>query len=179
LKKPEKELESKAIFKKGNIEISLQIEIFDHVQKLLTDGHYFNAVEESYKIVRKKLKNITGKSILRCYTIPDIKKLSKHEKEDHIKDKKKANKPEPAYVVNFINKSYYPFKINKKLSHISELFGINKIMLYPNLSDNDLFPKGSVIVSDSLYPNIGIRFGRGTTVYFIKNLYILSFFYKN
>lgn len=52
---------SKATFKNGNINIELQKEIFDHVQNLLNDGHYFNAVEESYKIVRKKLKDITGK----------------------------------------------------------------------------------------------------------------------
>lgn len=53
--------ESKATFQDGNITIELQKEIFDHVQKLLNDGHYFNAVEESYKIVRQKLKDITGK----------------------------------------------------------------------------------------------------------------------
>ncbi len=52
---------SKATFRKGNINIELQREIFDHVQKLLNDGYYFHAVEEAYKVVRKKLKNITGK----------------------------------------------------------------------------------------------------------------------
>jgi uncharacterized protein (TIGR02391 family) len=52
---------SKATFRNGNINIELQKDIFDHVQKLLNDGHYFNAVEEAYKIVRKKLKDITGK----------------------------------------------------------------------------------------------------------------------
>ncbi|PIV86509.1 MAG: TIGR02391 family protein [Candidatus Moranbacteria bacterium CG17_big_fil_post_rev_8_21_14_2_50_41_107] len=56
-----KENKSKATFKDGNISISLQKDIFDHVQKLLNGGHYFNAVEEAYKIVRKKLKDITGK----------------------------------------------------------------------------------------------------------------------
>lgn len=55
------ESESKATFKKGNITITLQKDIFNHVQKLLNDGHYFNAVEEAYKIVRRKLKDITGK----------------------------------------------------------------------------------------------------------------------
>ena len=61
-KKPEdKENKSKATFKNGNISITLQKEVFDHVQKLLNSGHYFNAVEEAYKIVRKKLKDITGK----------------------------------------------------------------------------------------------------------------------
>ena len=52
---------SKAIFKNGNISIVLQKEVFDHVQKLLNNEHYFNAVEEAYKIVREKLKDITGK----------------------------------------------------------------------------------------------------------------------
>jgi len=52
---------SKATFKNGDINITLQKEVFNHVQKLLNNGHYFNAVEESYKIVRKKLKDITGK----------------------------------------------------------------------------------------------------------------------
>ncbi len=51
----------KAFFINGNISITLQEEIFDHVQKLLNNGHYFNAVEEAYKIVRKKLKDITEK----------------------------------------------------------------------------------------------------------------------
>ncbi len=57
----QKNAKSKATFKNGNINIALQKDVFDHVQKLLNSGHYFNAVEEAYKIVRKKLKNITGK----------------------------------------------------------------------------------------------------------------------
>jgi len=56
-----KDDKSKATFKSGNINITLQKDVFNHVQKLLNSGHYFNAVEEAYKIVRKKLKNITGK----------------------------------------------------------------------------------------------------------------------
>jgi len=52
---------TRATFKNGSINISLKKEIFDHVQKLLDNGHYFNAVEEAYKIVRQKLKSITGK----------------------------------------------------------------------------------------------------------------------
>jgi uncharacterized protein (TIGR02391 family) len=45
----------------NQINIILQKEVFSHVKKLLNDEHYFNAVEESYKIVREKLKSITGK----------------------------------------------------------------------------------------------------------------------
>jgi len=55
------ENKSQATFKNGNINITLQKEVFDHVQKLLNTGNYFNAVEESYKIVRQKLNEITGK----------------------------------------------------------------------------------------------------------------------
>lgn len=51
---------SQATFKNGNITIELQKEVFNHVQKLLNNKHYFNAVEEAYKIVRQKLKDITG-----------------------------------------------------------------------------------------------------------------------
>lgn len=57
----DKENKSQATFKNGNINIVLQNEIFDHVQKLLSDGHYFVAVEEAYKVVRKKLKDMSGK----------------------------------------------------------------------------------------------------------------------
>lgn len=56
-----KENKSKATFNNGYINITLQKDVFDHVQKLLNSGHYFNAVEEAYKIVRQKLKSITGK----------------------------------------------------------------------------------------------------------------------
>ncbi|MCK9360739.1 TIGR02391 family protein [Patescibacteria group bacterium] len=52
---------SKASFENGKINIELQKEIFNHVERLLNDGHYFNAVEEAYKIVRKKLRDVTGK----------------------------------------------------------------------------------------------------------------------
>ncbi|KKP59178.1 MAG: hypothetical protein UR53_C0006G0006 [Candidatus Magasanikbacteria bacterium GW2011_GWC2_34_16] len=55
------ENKSHVTFKNGNINITLQKEVFDHVQKLLNSGHYFNAVEEAYKVVRHKLKDITGK----------------------------------------------------------------------------------------------------------------------
>lgn len=52
---------NKASISDNQISIILQKEVFSHVKKLLNDGHYFNAVEESYKIVREKLKLITGK----------------------------------------------------------------------------------------------------------------------
>jgi uncharacterized protein (TIGR02391 family) len=42
------------------IEILLNESVFSHVQGLLEDGHYSNAVEEAYKIVREKLRDITN-----------------------------------------------------------------------------------------------------------------------
>lgn len=53
--------QSKATFDNGSINIILQPDIFDHVKELLDNEAYFHAVEESYKIVRKKLKDLTGK----------------------------------------------------------------------------------------------------------------------
>ncbi|MBU0974378.1 TIGR02391 family protein [Patescibacteria group bacterium] len=54
------EEKAEVTFKNGNITVTLQKEILDHVQKLLNDRHYFNAIEEAYKVVRKKLVTITG-----------------------------------------------------------------------------------------------------------------------
>ncbi len=51
---------SKATIENGVINITLQDEVFSHVKGLLEDEHYYNAVEESYKIVRDKLKSISG-----------------------------------------------------------------------------------------------------------------------
>lgn len=50
-----------ASFNVDAITIKINEDILDHVKTLLETGHYFNAVEESYKIVREKLKFITGK----------------------------------------------------------------------------------------------------------------------
>lgn len=80
-----KEDKSQATFKNGNINIALQKEIFDHVQKLLDDGHYFNAVEEAYKIVRKKLKDITGKEkATDAFSNSNYKKIFGHQPIDDV-----------------------------------------------------------------------------------------------
>lgn len=60
-KENEENIISEANFSDNTISIILQKEVFDHVKTLLNSGHYFNAVEESYKIVREKLRSITGK----------------------------------------------------------------------------------------------------------------------
>ena len=51
---------SETLFSNNTISIILQKEVFNHVRSLLESKHYFNAVEEAYKIVRQKLKSITG-----------------------------------------------------------------------------------------------------------------------
>lgn len=52
---------SEATFSDSTISIILRKEVFNHVKSFLESGHYFNAVEEAYKIVREKLREITGK----------------------------------------------------------------------------------------------------------------------
>lgn len=61
IKASEENTISEANFSENIISILLQKEVFEHVKSLLESEHYFNAVEESYKIVREKLKLITGK----------------------------------------------------------------------------------------------------------------------
>lgn len=46
---------SEANFVDNTISIILQKEVFNHVKSLLESEHYYNAVEEAYKIVREKL----------------------------------------------------------------------------------------------------------------------------
>lgn len=80
-----RENKSKATFKNGNINITLQKEVFDHVQKLLNGGHYFNAVEEAYKIVRKKLKDITGKEkATDAFSSANYEKIFGHQPADDV-----------------------------------------------------------------------------------------------
>lgn len=74
---------SKAEFKNGNISVILQPEIFDHVKDLLDHGDYFHAVEESYKIVRKKLKELTAREkATDAFCAGNIKVIFGHEPVD-------------------------------------------------------------------------------------------------
>ncbi len=57
----EKQVMTEANFDNSVISIVLKEEVFAHIKELLKWWHYFNAVEESYKIVRGKLKSITWK----------------------------------------------------------------------------------------------------------------------
>lgn len=42
------------------LQLSIRPEIFDHIEPYLQNGDYFHAVEEAYKLVRHKLREITG-----------------------------------------------------------------------------------------------------------------------
>jgi uncharacterized protein (TIGR02391 family) len=45
----------------NKIEVEIHEDIYGHIGQYLTTGDYFHAVEESYKLVREKLREITGK----------------------------------------------------------------------------------------------------------------------
>jgi len=85
IRRTELENKSQAIFKNGDIRITLQKEVFDHVQRLLNNGHYFNAVEEAYKIVRQKLKDITGKEkACEAFAESNLEKIFGHSAKNDI-----------------------------------------------------------------------------------------------
>ena len=42
------------------IKITIRPEIYNHIKEYLNNGDYYHSVEESYKIVRQKLKDLTG-----------------------------------------------------------------------------------------------------------------------
>lgn len=54
-------VDTQASFNIDTIIIKINEDILRHVKTLLETKHYFNAVEESYKIVRERLRSITGK----------------------------------------------------------------------------------------------------------------------
>lgn len=49
-----------AIVYSNKIEIEIHPEIYGHIKRYLETGDYFHAVEESYKFVRAKLRDMTG-----------------------------------------------------------------------------------------------------------------------
>lgn len=87
-KKIEKVNNLEATFKNGDITITLQKDVFKHVEDLLNNKHYFNAVEESYKIVRQKLKSVSGKEkATDAFSSANFDKIFGHQpKDDAEKD---------------------------------------------------------------------------------------------
>ncbi|MDA3871198.1 MAG: TIGR02391 family protein [Candidatus Marinimicrobia bacterium] len=69
----------------NKINIVLQKEVFSHVKTLLNSKHYFNAVEESYKTVRNKLKEITGEEQAhKAFAENNYIKIFGHEAQDEV-----------------------------------------------------------------------------------------------
>jgi uncharacterized protein (TIGR02391 family) len=52
---------TEATVTKNKIQIEIHEDIYGHIAQYLTTADYFHAVEESYKLVREKLREITGK----------------------------------------------------------------------------------------------------------------------
>jgi len=52
---------TEATVSKNKIQIEIHEDIYSHIGQYLATGDYFHAVEESYKLVREKLREITGK----------------------------------------------------------------------------------------------------------------------
>lgn len=50
-----------ATVSKNKIQIEIHEDLYRHIARYLATGDYFHAVEESYKLVREKLREITGK----------------------------------------------------------------------------------------------------------------------
>lgn len=74
---------TEASIEDGVISITLQNDVFSHVKGLLKDGHYYNAVEEAYKIVRSKLKSITGKEkATDAFCVTNYEKIFGHQPMD-------------------------------------------------------------------------------------------------
>lgn len=51
---------AQASIKDNLISLEIRPEIYEHIKSLLNSKHYFNAVEEAYKIVREKLNSVAG-----------------------------------------------------------------------------------------------------------------------
>jgi len=69
----------------GVISIKLNDKVFSHVKNLLANGHYFTAVEESFKIVRKKLQQKTGfERATDAFKEANLKSIFGHEPKDSI-----------------------------------------------------------------------------------------------
>lgn len=54
-------LTTEATVTKNKIQVEIHEDIYNHINQYLASGDHFHAVEESYKLVREKLRDITGK----------------------------------------------------------------------------------------------------------------------
>lgn len=68
-----------------NVEVTINIrpEIYEHIKRYLATQDYYHAVEESYKIVRQKLKDLTGEEkASQAFSETNIEKIFGHNPSD-------------------------------------------------------------------------------------------------
>lgn len=71
---------TEATISKNKIEIEIHEDIYNHIGRYLATGDYFHAVEESYKLVREKLREITSKEkATDAFAATNIEKLFGHQ----------------------------------------------------------------------------------------------------
>lgn len=69
----------------NRIEIVIHEDIFNHISQFVATGDYFHAVEESYKLVRGKLREITGKErATDAFSASNLEKIFGHEPADDV-----------------------------------------------------------------------------------------------
>ena len=70
------------------VAINIRPEIYEHIKRYLVTQDYYHAVEESYKIVRQKLKDLTGEEKAnQAFSETNIEKIFGHKaKDDTEKD---------------------------------------------------------------------------------------------
>lgn len=65
------------------VTINIRPEIYEHIKRYLTTQDYYHAVEESYKIVRQKLKDLTGEEkASQAFCETNIEKIFGHAPKD-------------------------------------------------------------------------------------------------
>ena len=84
---PSKKLEVNNI-ENAEVTINIRPEIYEHIKRYLVTQDYYHAVEESYKIVRQKLKDLTGEEKAnQAFSETNIEKIFGHKaKDDTEKD---------------------------------------------------------------------------------------------
>jgi uncharacterized protein (TIGR02391 family) len=71
---------TEATVSKNKIEIEIHEDIYNHIGQYLATGDHFHAVEESYKLVRERLRQITGKErATDAFAATNIEKLFGHQ----------------------------------------------------------------------------------------------------
>ncbi len=70
------------------IKITLRPEIYEHIKEFLNNDDYYHSFEEAYKIVRQKLRNLTGEEKAnQAFSETNIEKIFGHKaKNDAEKD---------------------------------------------------------------------------------------------